>query len=546
MDLPPSGWYPDPYGTPSLLRWWDGSVWTQHTHPDVSAGGAGAGGGEQAALQVTTVQPAAHATAVRASAGQGTLGQAGPGQTATLQAGPGLATGQHRALPVGMGHGGTGQLGAGQLGTGQPSADWLRRTKPPTGRPTQPQPALPATAGPGAFQPAVTTVQPATLQPTTVQPAAVQQTAVQQTTVQPTTVQPAALQPTTVQPGYPQPGFPPSGALASLAGPAGGGDGAGTQVMYFGGDSWQAPGGPGLPVGPGGPGVAGGGPGGPGNRYGYLEAQRRRRRRLIVGVTAGTAAAVAVIAVIALNVGRTPATSTADQTQVTPSAAATTAAPLATPSASASPTATATATASPAATGSLLSDGQSGLSYSLLSTPWAGASCPSSLNNGAFTWTAGEYAEAGQINNGSTAWYGEACSGPLPASYGYTGTADLQDAAQNLASTFSGAYYNDLAHTVTEELNQGLTVSGHDAWEITYDISYTDAAAQGASWTDEQAAVVVVDTGTSEPAVFFTSVPSTLNEANVATLVSSLQVTSAAGTTATAAASGAPAASAGQ
>ena len=119
MDLPPSGWYPDPYGTPSLLRWWDGSVWTQHTHPDVSAGGAGAGGGEQAALQVTTVQPAAHATAVRASAGQGTLGQAGPGQTATLQAGPGLATGQHRALPVGMGHGGTGQLGAGQLGTGQ-------------------------------------------------------------------------------------------------------------------------------------------------------------------------------------------------------------------------------------------------------------------------------------------------------------------------------------------------------------------------------------------------------------------------------------------
>ena len=34
MDLPPSGWYPDPYGVPGLLRWWDGSTWTQHTHPD--------------------------------------------------------------------------------------------------------------------------------------------------------------------------------------------------------------------------------------------------------------------------------------------------------------------------------------------------------------------------------------------------------------------------------------------------------------------------------------------------------------------------------
>src|SRR5579859_5413569 len=33
MDMPPSGWYPDPYGVPDLLRWWDGATWTQHTHP---------------------------------------------------------------------------------------------------------------------------------------------------------------------------------------------------------------------------------------------------------------------------------------------------------------------------------------------------------------------------------------------------------------------------------------------------------------------------------------------------------------------------------
>lgn len=29
----PAGWYPDPQGAPQLLRWWDGSQWTEHTNP---------------------------------------------------------------------------------------------------------------------------------------------------------------------------------------------------------------------------------------------------------------------------------------------------------------------------------------------------------------------------------------------------------------------------------------------------------------------------------------------------------------------------------
>ena len=379
MDLPTSGWYPDPYGTPALLRWWDGAAWTQHTHQDQSAG--------------TT------ATAVQATAVQATTGA-------------------------------------------------LSRTQPPTGPPTSPQPALPATI-----------VQPA--------------------------VQPARVQPARVQPGF-----------------DGGPDG--TQVLFLGADPWQAPGRPGE-------GQAQFG-------YGYQQA-RRRRRWLMGGVAAGTGVAVAVIAVIVASLGSSPPASPAStpaSTAANQAPAPASSAPQASPSASLSPS------AGPPPV--MLTDPQSGLSYQQLPAPWQ-ATCPSGLNNGTFTWTFGESAVAGQISNGQTTWYGQACSGPLPQQYGYNSVADLKNTATTLANSFQGADYNALNHTATPGISQPVQVSGHAGWELTYAISYTDAQAQGATWTSEQAAVVVVDTGAGNaPAVFFTSIPSSLGESYVATLVSSLQL----------------------
>jgi hypothetical protein len=460
MDLPSSGWYPDPYGTPLLLRWWDGSGWTQHTHPDVTAG---AGGGEPAAtaLQSAVQSTAVQATTVQATALQATTVQAGTGQATTVRAVPGP-------------------------GTGQPSAERLSRTKPPTGRPTAPQPALPAF--PGAA------------------------TAVAATAYQPpvTAGQPDQMQPTAVQPGYPQPGAVPPGTVPPGAGQPGG---DGTQVLFLGGDAWQPSGGP------------GGYP--PGNPYGYQEAQRRRRRRVVIGLSAGTAVAVAAIVIIATTLGSSSSTQVADQAPAaapTSAAALASSAPIASPSPTASPSPAATTT-----TGSQLTDSQAGLSYAQLATPWQGASCPPSLDNGAFPWTAGEYAVAGQVNGGQTTWYGEACSGLLPQQYGYSGVANLQSTAENLAQTFSNAYYGDLSHNVNTGQDGPVQVSGHAAWQVSYDVAYGNAAAQGATWTDEQATVIVVDNGTNQPAVFFTSIPNTLNEANVSTLGSSLQLTAAAG-----------------
>jgi hypothetical protein len=248
---------------------------------------------------------------------------------------------------------------------------------------------------------------------------------------------------------------------------------------------------------------------------------------MLAGLAGGTAVAVAMIAVITTSLG---GSSSSTGAQSTPTAHKHKTTPPASATASASPTASPTVS-----NGSLLSDGQSGLAYTQLAQPWQGPSCPSGLSDGTFTWTAGEYAVAGQVNGGSATWYGEACSGPLPVQFGYQGAANLQPTAASLATSFENAYYSGLDHTITPGLSQPVTVSGHAGWEVTFQVSYTNAAAQGASWTDEQAAVVVVDPGTgNEPSVFFTSIPGNLDESNVTSLVSSLQYSAPVGVTPTA------------
>lgn len=128
MELPPSGWYPDPYGVPGLLRWWDGSTWTQHTHQAGGAGGAIAGD-PGTPVPHTTVQPAVPATSVQPTVAANAV-QSGPPAT-TIQ---------------------------------------------PVVPPTTIQPTVPPTTVQPAMQPAVapTSVQPTSVQPTTVQPGAPQ------------------------------------------------------------------------------------------------------------------------------------------------------------------------------------------------------------------------------------------------------------------------------------------------------------------------------------------------------------------------------------
>ena len=513
MDLPPSGWYPDPYGTPDLLRWWDGLNWTRHTHPGVD--GADTGGGGATAGGASGNGASGNGTSGSGLSGNGLSGNGALGygaasgavQATTVQPAAQATTVQPAAQATGGGWAARDRVIGDWAGTDWPTGEQLATTKPPKGPRTEPQPALPDTAVQSSVQSSAqaTRYQPA-VQPTTTQPAV--QATTYQGAVQPNGVQPNGVQPTTVQAGvastvadgWGATSVLPNGGQPNGGQPTGGVGVDGTQVLFLGGDAWQVPGGP--------DGQA------PDNRYGYQEAQRRRRLWLIGGLTAGTAVAIAVIVIVANSMGGSPSPTAADQTQVsTPPS----------PTAAASPTVTASPSASATPPASVLSDGQSGLSYAQLGTPWE-AGCPSDLSS-AFPWTAGESAIAGQVNSGQTTWYGEACSGPLPTQYNYTGVPDLENTATNVASTLGNAYYTALDHTSSPVLSQPITVSGHAGWEIEYQITYTNAAAQGATWTSEEGAVVVADTGTGNtPVVFFASVPNTLGATTVNSFVSSLQL----------------------
>jgi hypothetical protein len=173
-----------------------------------------------------------------------------------------------------------------------------------------------------------------------------------------------------------------------------------------------------------------------------------------------------------------------------------------------------------------ITDASSGLSYQLLASPWR-RGCPGILDTSTFSWTAGEHAVAGQVNLGGTVfdWHGNACSGRLGHQFAYAGPADLELVTIGVADAVGPAYYSGLVHDSTIDSSSSMLVSGHQAWLVTFLVTYPDAASEGLAWTSEAGAVVVVDRGAGQaPAVFYASVPSNLGTSDVATLVSSLQL----------------------
>ncbi|MQA85032.1 MAG: DUF2510 domain-containing protein [Streptosporangiales bacterium] len=75
---PPPGWYPDPSGTSDTLRWWDGTAWTEATHP----------GAQQAYPQAEPDQDQGYSAWPESYGQQETYGQEAYGQAGYQQAAP--------------------------------------------------------------------------------------------------------------------------------------------------------------------------------------------------------------------------------------------------------------------------------------------------------------------------------------------------------------------------------------------------------------------------------------------------------------------------
>jgi hypothetical protein len=236
-----------------------------------------------------------------------------------------------------------------------------------------------------------------------------------------------------------------------------------------------------------------------------------------------------VLAVIALGIrdfGRLPVT--ARTTALSSSARQSSGRHAVRPAASGKPGQHASSPPATAVSGPRVSDSATGLSYGLLSAPWQGG-CPGTLASPIFTWSAGENAVAGHVLIGASIfdWHGLACSGLLQEQqFPYSGPGDLEPTATAVAQAVDTPYYGGLAHSQTTEDSSALTVSGHQAWEVQFLISYDpDDASQGVTWSTELGAVVVVDRGAGQtPALFYVSVPANLGTGAVSTLVGSLRL----------------------
>jgi hypothetical protein len=239
----------------------------------------------------------------------------------------------------------------------------------------------------------------------------------------------------------------------------------------------------------------------------------------MMGFMAGlTVLALLVIAGFVKEISKTPAQ--AQPAALTAKARAASASPSRSPRPSPSPSA-------PGSKARQITDASSGLSYRLLSRPWQ-KGCPGILDTPMFSWTAGENAVAGRADIGGTVidWHGNACSGQLQQEFAYSGPADLEPVAMGVADATDPAYYSGLSHDRAIVGSAATQVSGHQAWMVTFMMTYPDAAGEGLAWSSEAAAVVVADRGADQaPAVFYASVPSNLGTATITTLIDSLRLT---------------------
>ncbi|WP_214412176.1 DUF2510 domain-containing protein [Sphaerisporangium fuscum] len=528
MTQTPAGWYPDPYGTPQL-RWWDGTQWTDATHPlESSAGQAG---------PVTTGQWA----------------QPGPGSQAQQTTGPQPQPGTDQQPRPGTDQQGTGPQG--QPGTASPSETGGSPQDQSTDEEAQPRGDAPAFQPPTGEHPQPGAPQAAPGTGPQAQPG----TGPHPAPPQGTGPYPQPAPPPGTGP-YPQPGpgrpapgqfAPPGGQgpTGQFAQPAGsyGGPGA----APYGGPTgpYAAPGGPGGPYGgPGAPTGPYGGPTGPqpwGNQPGATAqlpvpdfgAPPKKRSPLPWVLGGGAVAVLLVVAlVIGLSVVNRDDTPTAAQSplpsytiepsepsdpQITP--------PLESPTPQPS-SSTDFPAELPQPKGSVITDPRTGVSYTFPGGDWTVPSWQEVNGQGmpdprfpTWTSTAQTVSQKNYDGQGHD-WIGTVSTARLPEVFDYSGPQDLRKTTGEVLLNYEKIWYSP-PHQKKALKDAAFEVDGKKAWMLRYEMDFTAAAKQaGWKFKKEQGLIAVIDQGSGQrPTLLYVSVPDNLDTKVIDRVLDSLK-----------------------
>ena len=150
----------------------------------------------------------------------------------------------------------------------------------------------------------------------------------------------------------------------------------------------------------------------------------------------------------------------------------------------------------------LIIDRDAGISYPYLGTGWSEWDLTPLQET---TATAGEYFTTQAVVPGGGEFIASCQSGPVAPQLGWAGAPSLRTTAATVADSLRANYYpspND-RKVVADETR---TVDGHAAWLYEYELSWK---VPGYDATGEKAALMVIDTGRTAPALLWISIPNT-------------------------------------
>lgn len=121
------------------------------------------------------------------------------------------------------------------------------------------------------------------------------------------------------------------------------------------------------------------------------------------------------------------------------------------------------------------------------------------------TSTAGEYIVTQEVVPSGGQFIAQVTSGPVQAVFGYQGASSFASTINEVQQSVRSRYY-PLPNTVETLRDEPITIDGASAYLLEFDLSWDVA---GYDSTGERAALILIETGRSAPALMYISIPNT-------------------------------------